>query len=81
MADSTTNDGVPDSTAPETGSIAARIAEIDAVLATGAASVTVDGTTTAYSMKDLRAERQELQKQLQTGGSRRRPYVMRPRMG
>lgn len=64
----------------EIAAINARIAEIDTVLQSGASSVTVDGTTTAYDHKALRAERQRLETQLRAGTKRRRPYFMRPRM-
>jgi hypothetical protein len=79
MADSTINDGTLDSGVPT--DIEQRIAEIDAVLTSGASSVTVDGTTTMYDHRALRAERQRLETQIQSGGKRRRPYVMRPRLG
>lgn len=64
--------------------ITTRVAEIDAILASGASSVTVDGTTTAYNLRELRAERLELLKQLESGtagAQRRRPYMMRPKLG
>ena len=84
MADSIIRDGTVDTVTPPSSSAAAieaRIAEIDAVLTSGASSVTVDGTTTMYDHRALRAERQRLEVQLQSGGKRRRPYVMRPRLG
>jgi hypothetical protein len=85
MADSIIRDGAVDSVTPPPSSssvaIEARIAEIDTVLTSGASSVTVDGTTTMYDHRALRAERQRLETQLQSGGKRRRPYVMKPRLG
>lgn len=68
-------------TPEEITAINARIAEIDVILQSGASSVTVDGTTTMYDHRALRAERQRLETQIQSGGKRRRPYVMRPRLG
>jgi hypothetical protein len=68
-------------TPEEITAIETRIAEIDAVLQSGAASVTVDGTTTSYDHKALRAERQRLETQLRAGTKRRRPYMMKPKLG
>jgi hypothetical protein len=42
----------------------ARIAEIDATLATGATSSTLDGTTITYDFDALRREREELRRLL-----------------
>ncbi len=61
-----------------------RLAEIDAILASGASSVTVDGTTTAYDLRALERERLELLKRQQQGtntGTRRRAYSIRPKLG
>lgn len=72
-------------TAPTTtGDIDDRLAEIDAILASGASSVTVDGTTSTYNLEQLRKERLELLKRKESGtttGQRRRPYIMRPNLG
>jgi hypothetical protein len=85
MADSIIRDGAPDAVTPpgseSSTAINARIAEIDTVLQSGASSVTVDGTTTAYDHKALRAERQRLETQLRAGTKRRRPYMMKPKLG
>lgn len=68
--------------AEEKAKLEARLAEIDTILASGASSVTVDGTTTSYSLRDLRSERTELTKRLATGGSaKRRPFILKPRLG
>lgn len=72
-------------TSPTTkGDIDSRIAEIDAILASGASSVTVDGTTTSYDLKQLTKERMELLKRKESGtttGQRRRSYFTRPFLG
>lgn len=67
-----------------TGDIDSRLAEIDAILASGASSVTVDGTTTSYDLAHLAKERLELLKRKESGtttGQRRRPYFMQPFLG
>ncbi len=67
-----------------TGDIDSRIAEIDVILASGATSVSVDGTTTGYNLEQLRKERLELLKRKESGtttGQRRRPYFTRPKLG
>lgn len=67
-----------------TGDIDSRIAEIDAILASGASSVTVDGTTSSYDLEHLRKERLELLRRKESGtttGQRRRPYFTRPLLG
>jgi hypothetical protein len=83
MADSIINDGQP-ANQPTEGDIDSRIAEIDAILASGASSVTVDGTTSSYDLEHLRKERLELLRRKESGtttGQRRRPYFTRPLLG
>lgn len=41
-----------------------RIAEIDAILRSGASSVNIDGLSVTYNFDQLRRERKELEKQL-----------------
>lgn len=67
-----------------TGEIDSRIAEIDVILASGASSVAVDGTTSSYDLEHLRKERLQLLRRKESGtttGQRRRPYFTRPFLG
>jgi hypothetical protein len=83
MADSTIAEGLAN--LPTTANdIDDRLGEIDAILASGATSVTVDGTTSTYNLEQLRKERMELLTRKESGtttGQRRRPYIMRPNLG
>ena len=57
--------------------IRTRIDEIDAILQSGAKSVTVDGTTTTWDHDSLRSERAELERRL-SPTTRRRPFILKP---
>lgn len=50
----------------------ARIAELDAILSSGASSSTLDGTTISFDLAAMRQERDELKTKLQTGNKPRR---------
>lgn len=56
-----------------------RITEIDAILQSGAKSVTVDGVTTTWDHDSLRAERADLERRL-SPQTRRRPFILKPRI-
>lgn len=56
-----------------------RINEIDAVLQSGAQSVTVDGVTTNWNHDSLRTERADLERKL-SPKTRRRPAFLKPRI-
>jgi hypothetical protein len=56
-----------------------RIEEIDAILRTGAKSVTVDGVTTTWDPESLRTERAELERKV-APKTRRRPLCYKPRI-
>jgi hypothetical protein len=55
-----------------------RIDDIDEILASGAQSVIVDGVTTTFDHKSLRAERDRLERQLPEYQRRRKPRAYRP---
>lgn len=57
--------------------IRTRIDEIDAILQSGAKSVTVDGVTTTWDHDSLRAERSDLERKL-SPQTRRRPAFVKP---
>lgn len=59
--------------------IQARITKIDAILQSGAKSITLDGVTTSFDHDSLRAERAELLRRL-SPTTRRRPFALRPRI-
>jgi hypothetical protein len=60
--------------------IKTRIAEIDAKLLAGVQSVTTDGTSTTLNLSELRKERSELEKHLQST-RRRKPASARIDLG
>ncbi len=60
--------------------IKARIDEIDAILRSGASSVTLDGLTISYDFEELRGERKNLEKLL-PGSKPRRKLAYRNNLG
>lgn len=57
-----------------------RIAEIDAILRTGARSVTLDGVTISYDFDQLREERRTLEAK-QPDARKRRRFAFRNNLG
>lgn len=49
-----------------------RIAELDAIIASGTNSSTLDGTTISFDLQAMRQERDELRRKLETGNKPRR---------
>ena len=59
-------------TPQEISTIQARIAEIDAILASGTSSSTLDGTTISFDLPAMRHERDELRRKLESGNKPKR---------